>query len=117
MDLKKELQEIAKAAKELNVKVVPGSGVTFIGDILTGDAHMPYLASPYGAGNVEASSFSASPDVLKQIEDMKEFMQKDVMELASKDPTVGKAAQTIDVRGRKMAIPADHAVNRTNSLL
>jgi hypothetical protein len=59
---------------------------------------------------------SGSPEMQKYIEDFKEFMGKDVIELASKEPTA-KPAQTIEVRGRKMAIPAERGPNRTSAVL
>lgn len=60
------------------------------------------------------NSFNAklSSDVQQSVEDMKNFMSKDVMELASQ-AGLSVNSQTVNVRGRKMVIPAggQHRVN------
>jgi hypothetical protein len=57
--------------------------------------NMPYQSDAF-------LPMSGEQSVKKSVEDMKEFMSKDVVELAAGEP---QGSETLDVRGRKLVLP------------
>lgn len=90
-----KFSSISKQIAEIVKMVNPGNAVV-------GPGMQSYLED---TSMNDSSSFGVSKDIAKQVEDMKEFMSKDVMELASKSGVNMESIQTVGVRGRKMVIP------------